>query len=130
MFDAILLALPHITAGKVKALAVTSAKRSAVAPEVPSIAESGLPDFDFSPGVGVLVRAGTPDAIVNKLYREIARILRLPDVRKKLEGDGAEIIASTPAEFTAYLERETAKWAKVVMASGIPVQSVASNQQS
>ena len=122
MFDAILLALPHVTAGKVKALAVTSAKRSVVAPEVPSIAESGLPDFDFSPGVGVLVRAGTPDAIVNKLYQEIARILQLPDVKEKLESDGAEIIASTPAEFTAYLERETARWAKVVMASGIPVQ--------
>ena len=124
MFDAILLALPHVTAGKVKALGVTSAKRSAVAPEVPSIAESGLPDFDFSPGVGVLVRAGTPDAIVDKLYREIAGILQLPDVKERLEGDGAEIIASTPAEFTAYIERETARWAKAVMASGIPVQSV------
>lgn len=124
MFDAILLALPHVAAGKVKALAVTSAKRSAVAPEVPTVAESGLPDFDFSPGVGVLVRAGTPDAIVNKLYREIARILRLPDVKERLEGDGAEIIASTPGEFTAYIERETARWAKVVMASGIRIDDL------
>lgn len=126
MFDAILLALPHISTGKVKALAVTSAKRAAVAPEVPTIAESGLPDFDFSPGVGVLVRAGTPDAIVNKLYKEIARILQLPDVKDSLEGDGAEIVASNPAEFAAYIERETARWAKVVTASGIPVQSVSS----
>ncbi len=119
MFDAILLALPEVRAGKVKALAVTSAKRSAVAREVPTVAESGLPGFDFSPGVGMLVRAGTPSAIVNKLYKEVERILRLPDVRERLASDGAEIIGSSPGEYTAYMDREFAKWAEVVRASGI-----------
>ena len=124
MFDAILLALPEVTAGRIKALAVTSANRSAVAPGVRTVAESGIPDFDFSPGVGVLVRAGTASAIVSKLQMEIARILRLPDVQERLAADGAEIVASTPEEFAVYLEREIPKWAKVVKASGIPPLSV------
>jgi len=124
MFDAILLALPEITAGRIKALAVTSAKRSAAAPGVRTIAESGIPDFDFSPGVGVLVRGGTATAIVRKLQMEIARILRLPDVRERLAADGAEIVASTPEEFSAYIEKEIPKWANVVKASGIQLQSV------
>ncbi|MBI2292177.1 MAG: tripartite tricarboxylate transporter substrate binding protein [Betaproteobacteria bacterium] len=119
MFDAILLALPEVKVGKVKALGVTSAKRSAVAHEVPTIAESGLPEFDFSPGVGVLVRAGIPKAILNKIYKEIVRILGLPDVREQLACDGAEIIGSTPEEFSAYIDQEIAKWAKVVKAAGI-----------
>jgi len=122
MFDAILLALPEVKAGKVKALGVTSAKRSAVAHEVPTIAESGLPEFDFSPGVGVLVRAGTPKAILNKIYKEIVRILGLPEVRERLARDGAEIIGSTPEEFSAYIDQEIAKWAKVVKAAGISAQ--------
>ena len=119
MFDAILLALPEVTAGRIKALAVTSANRSAVAPGVRTVAESGIPDFDFSPGVGVLVRAGTASAIVSKLQMEIARILRLPNVQERLTADGAEIVASTPEEFAVYLEREIPKWAKVVKASEI-----------
>ncbi|MBI4189162.1 MAG: tripartite tricarboxylate transporter substrate binding protein [Betaproteobacteria bacterium] len=122
MFDAILLALPEIRAGKVKALAVTSAKRSSVAQEVPSAAESGLPGFDFSPGVGVLVRAGTPNDIVNKLYKEIVSILHLPEIQERLTKDGAEIVGNTPEQYAAYIEQEIIKWAKVAKASGIRAQ--------
>ena len=122
MFDAILLALPEVKAGKVKALAVTSAKRSIVAPDVPSVAESGIPDFDFSPGVGVLVKAGTPDQIVNKIHAEILEILRIPEIKTRLANDGADIVGSSPRQFSAYIEQEIIKWAKVVKAAGIRAQ--------
>lgn len=119
MFDAMLLALSEIKAGHVKGLAVTSASRSSAMPDIPSVAESGLPGFDFSPGVGVLVRAGTPTDIVDKIHSEIAAVLQLPDVKARLQKDGAEIVASTPSQFSAYVQDEIAKWGKVVKAAGI-----------
>ena len=122
MLDAMLLALPEVKEGKIKALGVTSAQRLGVAGDIPSIAESGLPGFDFSPGVGVLVRAGTPMAIVNKIHQEIADILRTPEVRERLTRDGANIVASSPQEFSAYIEAEVNKWAKVIAAAGIEKQ--------
>ena len=122
MFDAILLAMPEIKAGEVRALAVTSAKRSSVAADVPSVAESGLPGFDFSPGVGVLVRAGTPPAIVDKIYKEILNILNAPDVKARLAKDGANIVGNTPAQFMTYIQQEVDKWGKVVKAAGIKPQ--------
>jgi len=121
MFDAILLALSEIKTGHVKALAVTSAKRSNAAPEIPSVAESGLPGFDFSPGVGVLVRGGTPSAIVDKLYTEISAILQLPDIKSRLQQDGAEIVASSPQQFSLYIEREIGTWKEVIKSAGIPL---------
>jgi tripartite-type tricarboxylate transporter receptor subunit TctC len=86
---------------------------------VPSVAESGLPGFDFSPGVGILLRAGTPMHIVNKLYQDVLNVLRLPDVKQRLSQNGAEIVGSSPQAFSAYIEDEIAKWAKVVKASGL-----------
>lgn len=121
LFDAMLLALPETRAGKFKALGVTSAKRSALAPDIPTIDESGLPGFDFSPGVGVLVKSATPPEIVTRLYQEIRAILNAPDVAKRLSADGAQIVASEPRDFGQYIREEIAKWAKVVKAAGITV---------
>ena len=122
LFDAILLALPEVKAGHVQGLAVTSAERSRVAADIPSVAESGLPGFDFSPGAGVLVRAGTDMAIVNKLYEAIRDIVHIPEVAANLAGRGANVVANTPAQFGAYIESEIAKWARVVKAANITQQ--------
>lgn len=122
-FVAIPVALPHIRSGKVRAIAVTTARRSSVMPELPTIAEAGLPGFEVTNAYGVLAPAGTPREIVVKLQQEIARILNLPDVRERLIGLGAEPVGSTPEEFGVYLRTEIAKWANVVKTTGIELQS-------
>jgi tripartite-type tricarboxylate transporter receptor subunit TctC len=122
-FVAIPVAAPHIRSGKVRAIAVSTAKRSTVMPELPTIAEAGLPGFEVVNAYGVLAPAGTPREIVVKLQQEIARILDLPDVRERLMGLGAEPVGSTPEQFGAYLRAETAKWANVVKTTGIELQS-------
>jgi tripartite-type tricarboxylate transporter receptor subunit TctC len=115
----VLTALPHIKAGKLRALAVTSAKRSEALPEVPTIAESGLPGYDSVQWYGVLAPAGTPREIVARLHAEIARALRAPDVRERLAADGAEPVGSSPEEFAAFIRSEIDKWARVASAAGI-----------
>ncbi len=118
IFSSMPPALPHITTGRLKALAVTSGKRSPAVPEVPTIAESGLPGYEVINWYGVLAPAGTPKDIVARLNGEIRRILSLPDVKERLAAQGAETITSTPQEFGAYIKSETEKWAKVVKFSG------------
>ncbi|MBI4292159.1 MAG: tripartite tricarboxylate transporter substrate binding protein [Betaproteobacteria bacterium] len=119
LFDAMMMALPELHAGTEKALGVTSPNRSEHVPEIPTIDESGVPGFDFSPGVGVLVRSGTPPEIVNRLYKEIKAILALPEVSGWIAQSGAEIVASDPPEFCGHIAREITKWAKVIAAAGI-----------
>jgi tripartite-type tricarboxylate transporter receptor subunit TctC len=119
LFDAMLMALPEVRAGKVKALGVTSASRSRLVPDIPSIHESGVPGFDFSPGVGVLVRSGTPKDIITRLQAEIRDILRSPAVSAELASLGAEIVASTPEAFDHHLALEVERWAGVCRAAGI-----------
>jgi tripartite-type tricarboxylate transporter receptor subunit TctC len=115
----LLTALPHIRAGKLRALAVTSAKRSEGLPEVPTIAESGLVGYDSTQWYGVLAPAGTSRAIVARLHEEIVRALRTPEVMQRLAADGAEPVGSSPEEFAAFIKSEIDKWAKVARAAGI-----------
>jgi len=115
----LLTALPHIKAGKLRALAVTSAKRSEGLPEVPTIAESGLPGYDSTQWYGVLAPAGTSRAIVVRLHDEIVRALRTAEVMQRLAADGAEPVGSSPEEFAAFIKSEIDKWAQVASAAGI-----------
>jgi tripartite-type tricarboxylate transporter receptor subunit TctC len=120
-FDNITTAWPLAKAGKLRALAVTTAKRSSVAPEVPTLSEAGLPGFEVGSWQGVFAPAGTPPEIVRRLNAEIVRILNLPDVKEKLTALGAEIVADSPEEFSALVKAEVGKWADVVRKSGARV---------
>jgi len=118
MFSTMPPALPHVKDGKLRALAVTSAKRSPAAPDLPTLDEIALPGFEANTWHGVVVPAGTPATIVARLNREIVAILHLPDVVERFSSQGAEALGSTPEEFAAYIRSETLKWAKVVRDSG------------
>jgi tripartite-type tricarboxylate transporter receptor subunit TctC len=110
--------LPHIQAGKLKGLAVTSAQRSPLVSQIPTVAEQGFPQFDATAWIGLLAPAGVPKAILDKLAGESQRIMRLPDVREALNRQGFEVVGSTPDEFTRFIRSETEKWTRVVKASG------------
>ena len=118
IFSSMPPALPHVQSGKLRALGVTSAARSPAAPDVPTIAQSGLPGYEVINWYGVLVPAKTATDIVGKLNAEIVRIMNLPAVKERLAAQGAETYTSTPAQFADYIRQETAKWAKVVKFSG------------
>jgi tripartite-type tricarboxylate transporter receptor subunit TctC len=111
-------ALPNVRTGRLRGVAVTTSRRFAAVPDLPTIAESGLAGYEARAWFGVLAPAGTPRAIVTKLNAEIVRIVRAPEMRDRLLADGAEAIGSTPEEFTAVMKADIAKWAKVVKASG------------
>ena len=121
MFDNLPPSLPQIKAGKLRALAVTSATRAPALPDIPTIAESGLPGFEASSWFGVLAPAGTSPAIVAKLNAEIAKWLASPEAKEKLAAVGANIAGGTPEDFARHIQAETAKWAKVVKESGAKV---------
>ncbi len=114
-------ALPHIKAGKLTALGISAPQRSAVAPEVPTIAESGLAGYALENWYGALAPAGTPKDVVNKLNSEIVKILQMPEVKERLNSQGFEIRTSTPEQFAAYIKSEIVKWAKIVKDSGAKV---------
>ncbi|HZE10789.1 MAG TPA: tripartite tricarboxylate transporter substrate binding protein [Burkholderiales bacterium] len=115
----LLTALPHIKSGKLRALAVTSAKRTEALPEVPTVAEAGVPGYDSTQWYGVLAPAGTPPQIVARLHDGIVRALRDAEVGKRLAADGAGAVGSSPEEFAAFIKSESEKWAKVASAAGI-----------
>ena len=121
MFDNLPPSLPQIKAGKLKALAVTSTTRAAALPDVPTMAEAGLPGFEASSWFGVLAPAGTPPAIVAKLNAEIGKWLASPDAKEKLQALGANAAGGTPEDFAKHIQAETVKWAKVVKESGAKV---------
>ena len=121
MFDNLPSSLQFIKAGKLRALAVTSLARSSTLPELPTLAESGLPGFEASSWFGVLAPAGTPNDIVKKLNGEIAAWLASPDAKEKLAAQGAIAAGGTPDAFVTHIAAESAKWAKVVKASGAHV---------
>jgi len=116
-------ALPGVAAaiknGQLRALAVTTAKRSPDFPDVPTLAEAGVPDQESEFIQAVLVPAGTPKEIVNQLYREIARIVALPDVKERLAAVGYVPVANTPEQFAAQIKTDIAKWGKVIRDANI-----------
>ena len=111
-------ALPLVKAGKVRALAITSAKRSVAAPEYPTVSETGLPGYDAVSWYGVLAPAGTPRPIVDRLNAEIRKIVATPEIRDAFLNQGAEPVTDTPEEFAAIVRADVAKWAKIVKATG------------
>jgi len=119
MFDAVAAVMANVRAGNVKVIAVTSAKRASALPDVPTIAESGVPGFEAVGWIGVNARAGTPKEIVDRLNREIVAILALPDVQKVLTTSGIEIVGDTPAQYDAFTRSEIAKWANVVKTADV-----------
>ena len=118
MFMQYAVARPQIAAGKLRVLGTPSGKRSPAIPEVPTIAESGLPGFDVAPWFGIMVPAATPPAVVAKLNAEIAKVMRQPEVRKQLADQGAEAVATTPEQFGSFIDSEISRWAVVVKESG------------
>ncbi len=118
IFSSAPTSVPQIKAGKIRALAVTTAKRSTVLPDLPTVAESGLPGFEADNWYGIVTVAGTPRAIVNRLNAEIVRALQSPDVKQMLFIQGLEVRTSTPQEFGAYMKSEYDKWGKLIAAIG------------
>jgi tripartite-type tricarboxylate transporter receptor subunit TctC len=121
MFGTILAAAPHVRSGRVRGIAITGAERTKALPEVMTFAQAGLPAYDASSWNGILVPAGTPRAIVDRLNTEIVRILKSPNVLERLAQDGADPAPTTPEEFAAFIKAEIAKWAKVVQAANIRI---------
>ena len=121
MFATIPSVINHVRSGKLRALAVTSARRSAGVPELPTVAESGFPGFDASSWFGLVGPAGLPREIVDRISADVARVLAQPGMREKFIQQGADPVGSTPQEFADYMRAETAKWAQLVKASGATV---------
>ena len=111
--------MPHVRSGRLRALGVTSARRVPTAPDVPTIAEAGVPGYESLQWYGLLAPAGTAKEIIARLNKEAVAALRTPEIVARLTNDGAEVIAGTPEEFGAYIRAETEKWAKVAKAAGI-----------
>ena len=114
-----LQAVPHIKSGRLRALGVTTAQRFPRLPDIPTIAEAGVPGYAMSNWYGLLVQGGTPKSAIAKLHAEMVRILALPDIRERLTNEGAAVVASTPEEFMAFLKQEIATNARIVQASGM-----------
>jgi tripartite-type tricarboxylate transporter receptor subunit TctC len=119
MTDTVNSVMSFIRDKRIKILAVTTAKRMELFPDVPTLAESGMPGFEASAWQGMLVPAHTPTPVIQKLNAELMKALQSPDVRKKLALQGAEPLGSTPEEYGRYLKNEIARWAKVVKDTGI-----------
>ena len=119
MFAGISTALQHVRSGKLVAIAMASPKRNPQLPEVPTVAESGIPGFDVTSWYGIVVRAGTPDAVVRKIQRDMAEALQAADVKGRLDGLGLEPVGNTPEEFAALIRAETRKWGGIVEKAGI-----------
>jgi tripartite-type tricarboxylate transporter receptor subunit TctC len=121
MFPGAPIALPQARAGKLRALASTGDKRTPTAPELPTIAEAGLPGYEVSVWYGVLAPAATPAAVINRLHDELVRIIQLPDIRERWAALGADPLHNTPEQYTAFLKADLLKWTKVVRDSGAKV---------
>jgi tripartite-type tricarboxylate transporter receptor subunit TctC len=121
-FPATSAAVPHTRSGKLRVLAVTTPRRSHMAPEIPTIAEAGLPGYDVTTWYGLMFQAGTPTEIIGRMHGAAASALANPAVKDRFATTDLEPKSSTPEEFGAYIRAEIAKWAKVIKASGIPIE--------
>lgn len=121
MFDSTIAILPHIKAGKVKAIAVTSAKRSSQLPDVPTFAEAGLPGVESYAWYGFFAPAKTPKEIIAKLNSETVKVMKTPEFQKILQETGSDFVGDTPENFAAFIKAEAAKWSKVVKESGATI---------
>jgi tripartite-type tricarboxylate transporter receptor subunit TctC len=122
IFGNILSSLPYVRQGRLRALAVTGARRAKVAPELPTVAESGVPGYETTTWLAWLAPAGTPPAIVGRMSAELAKAVRSPDVMDSLVGDGGEPVGSSPEQLAHHLNSEIARWRKVVKAAGMKVE--------
>ena len=113
--------ISHVKAGKLRGLAVTTAQRSPTTPDLPTVSEAGVPGYEMGSWYGLLAPAGTPREVVMRLNAEMAKMLKLPDVKQRLDALGFEVLVSTPEEYGAFTKNEIEKWAKVVKASGARV---------
>jgi len=111
--------LPHVKSGRIKALGISSLKRSALAPDLPSVAESGVPGFEYTTWYGMLAPQGTAAAIINRIQADTAKTMRAPQLQERLAAQGLEVFASTPVEFERFLAGEITKWDKVIRSAGI-----------
>jgi len=118
-FNAILSSLQHVKTGKLRAFGVSSPQRTPIAPDIPTIAESGLPGFDMTNWYGMLVPGATPREVIGKLHQEVARIMNLPDSKELIAGGGMTVVASTPEQFADFLASETNKFTRIIQAVGI-----------
>ena len=119
MFSTVAMAAPYVKGGKLLAFGISSTKRSAALPDVPTVAEAGISGAELHEWQGIVVAAGTPKAVIDSLHREIAGVLGLADARERIAGLGADVVASTPAQFAEHIRKELAVWGKVVKQSGI-----------
>ncbi len=120
-FGAMVSVIPHVKNGRLRALGVTSMKRTAAAPEIPPLDEQGLKGFETGSWFGVALPAGAPREIVTKLHAEVVRIIKLPEVTERIASEGADFVGNTPEEYTAFVKDEIATWGKVVKMSGAKV---------
>lgn len=121
-FDSLLQALPYIKEGKLRALAILGSERSPLLPNVPTVAEAGVPEYEFTNWYGLTAPAGTPPEAIQKLNDGIRQVLRQPDVKEKLEAMGARVVGDTPQEFGTFIASENVKWEKVIQRAGIGKQ--------
>jgi tripartite-type tricarboxylate transporter receptor subunit TctC len=122
MFGNLPVALPHVRSGKVLALATTTAKRSPLAPEIPTMSEAGIQGFEMATWYGMLAPAGTPPELVAKIQRDSARVLSDPETRERLTKMGVDLILNTPEEFRTYLNSEIARYTKIIKANGLKAE--------
>jgi tripartite-type tricarboxylate transporter receptor subunit TctC len=121
-FPSVPASIQHIRSGRLRGIAVTTKARAKALPEVPSIAEGGVAGYEATQWFGILAPAGTPRPVIDKLYQEIARGLRSPELQQRLVAEGMEVVASTPDEFASYIRSETDKWSRVIKSAGIKPQ--------
>jgi tripartite-type tricarboxylate transporter receptor subunit TctC len=121
VFDNVLSSAPHVRGGRLRAIAVSTLKRSSVMPDVPTVAESGLPGFEVAVWQGILAPAGTPGAVIDAIHAAVVTALKRPDTVERMAQQGADIVGSTPREFAAFIKSDLVKWAKVVKDSGARV---------